>query len=159
MEMILVIFIISMLSTIVIAGLGSAREKARDDERVADLAQLQLALEQYYNACGRQYPQPGASDAINSAANDGCPGGSGITLASFIDVPNDPTNTGDYTYTYFVPDDPAYDYILRASFETKHGALGSDVNDEEWSGYTSPPDPDCDDSTETTKPFSYCLKP
>lgn len=85
LEMVTVIFIIGVLSTIVVAGLQSSRQKARDDERVTDLATLQLALEMYYNACGRQYPAPTAG-ALDLNANNGCSGS-----VEFGNLRQDPT--------------------------------------------------------------------
>jgi len=161
MEMILVIFIIGVLSTIVIAGLGSAREGARDDERVADLAQLQLALEQFYNACGRQYPQPTGS-YLDGTENAGgaCP--TGVTLASFIDIPKDPSGTtNEYEYYVPVPGNAAYDYVLMAKMETSRRALQEDVDESDisttvWTGTV----PACDDDNGgSAPPFIYCIMP
>ena len=47
-ELLVVISIIALLSTIAIVSLGSARAKARDTARIADMKQLATALEQYY---------------------------------------------------------------------------------------------------------------
>lgn len=47
-ELLVVIAIISLLSSIVLASLSSARAQARDARRVADLNQLRTALELYY---------------------------------------------------------------------------------------------------------------
>ena len=54
-ELLVVISIVSLLSSVVLASLNSARSKSRDARRVADLKQLQLALELYYDA-NRNYP-------------------------------------------------------------------------------------------------------
>lgn len=56
-ELLVVISIISLLSSIVIASLNSAREKARDTKRLSDMRQIQTALELYRNTYGR-YPDP-----------------------------------------------------------------------------------------------------
>jgi len=47
-ELLVVISIIGLLSTIAIVSLGSARQKARDTKRIADMKQVSTALEQYY---------------------------------------------------------------------------------------------------------------
>jgi prepilin-type N-terminal cleavage/methylation domain-containing protein len=47
-ELLVVISIIGLLSTIAIVSLGSARAKSRDTKRVADMKQMFTALEQYY---------------------------------------------------------------------------------------------------------------
>ncbi len=49
-ELLVVIAIIGILSSVVLASLNSARTKARDARRVADLKQVQVALELYYDA-------------------------------------------------------------------------------------------------------------
>ncbi|MFA6255503.1 MAG: type II secretion system protein [Patescibacteria group bacterium] len=48
-ELLVVIAIIGLLSTLAVVALNSAREKARDAKRVADVKQVQTALELYYN--------------------------------------------------------------------------------------------------------------
>lgn len=48
-ELLVVIAIIGLLSTLAVVALNSAREKARDAKRVADVKQVQTALELYFN--------------------------------------------------------------------------------------------------------------
>lgn len=48
-ELLVVITIIGLLSTLAVVALNSARQKARDSKRVADMKQLQTALELYFN--------------------------------------------------------------------------------------------------------------
>ncbi len=52
-ELLVVIAIISILSSVVLASLGSARQKGRDGRRVSDVKQIQLALELYYDTNSR----------------------------------------------------------------------------------------------------------
>ncbi len=54
-ELLVVIAIIGVLSSVVLASLNTARIKARDTKRIADMNQLQLALELYHNA-NNAYP-------------------------------------------------------------------------------------------------------
>ena len=54
-ELLVVIAIIGILSSIVLASLNTARQKSRDARRVADLKQLQLAMQLYYDA-NSSYP-------------------------------------------------------------------------------------------------------
>ncbi len=55
-ELLVVIAIIGILSTLAVVALQSARKNARDAKRVADVRQIQTALELYYNDVG-QYPE------------------------------------------------------------------------------------------------------
>lgn len=48
-ELLVVIAIIGILASIVLASLNTARTKARDARRVADVKQIQLALELYFD--------------------------------------------------------------------------------------------------------------
>ncbi len=63
-ELLVVIAIIGLLSTIAIVSLGSARAKARDATRIADVKQITTALEQYYADKGG-YPVGNATTAGN----------------------------------------------------------------------------------------------
>jgi type IV pilus assembly protein PilA len=54
-ELLVVIAIIGILSSVVLASLNSARKKARDSRRAADIRQIRLALEIYFDAI-RDYP-------------------------------------------------------------------------------------------------------
>nr|MCU0680131.1 prepilin-type N-terminal cleavage/methylation domain-containing protein [Planctomycetota bacterium] len=48
-ELLVVIAIIAIIATLSVLALQSAREKARDAKRIADIKQLRTALELYYN--------------------------------------------------------------------------------------------------------------
>jgi len=54
-ELLMVIAIIGILSAVVIVNVSQARLAARDSQRIADLASIQLALEKYKSANGH-YP-------------------------------------------------------------------------------------------------------
>lgn len=55
-ELLVVIAIIGILSSVVVASLNSARQKARDARRVDDIKQVQLALDLYFDANAGKYP-------------------------------------------------------------------------------------------------------
>lgn len=73
-ELLVVIVIIGLLATMALIALNSARAKGRDAKRVADIKQMQTALELYYND---QHNYPSGTDLVigegtscNSAACD-----------------------------------------------------------------------------------------
>lgn len=51
-ELLVVIAIIGVLSSVVLASLNTARERARDATRLQDLREIRTALELYYAKCG-----------------------------------------------------------------------------------------------------------
>lgn len=65
-ELLVVIAIIGILSSVVLASLNSARMKGRDARRIADIKQMQLALELWYDSEGNEYP-----DGLADLATDG----------------------------------------------------------------------------------------
>jgi prepilin-type N-terminal cleavage/methylation domain-containing protein len=48
-ELLVVIAIIGLLATIIMASLGSARQKGRDGQRIANIKTIQTALDLFYN--------------------------------------------------------------------------------------------------------------
>jgi prepilin-type N-terminal cleavage/methylation domain-containing protein len=56
-ELLVVIAIIGLLSTIIAAPIQSARKKARDAKKIAELKSTELALEQYAESNSAQYPR------------------------------------------------------------------------------------------------------
>jgi len=84
-ELLVVIAIIGILSSVVLASLGTAREKARDARRVSEIKQIQLALELYYDSTG-SYPA-GVGNGQLSALN--------VLVPTYLPVlPKDPQNNG-----------------------------------------------------------------
>jgi prepilin-type N-terminal cleavage/methylation domain-containing protein len=60
-ELLVVVSIIGLLATIVMVSLNSARVKARDVKRKADLGAIQIALELYYDKYGSYRVSGGGS--------------------------------------------------------------------------------------------------
>ncbi len=142
-ELLVVISIISLLSSIVLTSVNSARAKARDARRIADFKQIQLALELFYDQAGRYPSANGAATwdeqwaSFSACLETGvC---NGFTVANFISpiskVPNDPLNASgvfDDGRVYYYAWPPACGtgeaYRLAVVFETNHSALQSDVD-------------------------------
>lgn len=127
-ELLVVIAIIGMLSSVVLASLGTARSKSRDARRVSDIKQAQLALELYNDSTGG-YPVQGTLGALPS----------GLAPSYISVIPADPQNTGNYLYRYISTDGAATPaacssgtcagYIIRADLETSgHTALTNDLD-------------------------------
>lgn len=67
-ELLVVIAIIGILSSIVLVSLSSAREKARDAKRQAELNQLRSALELYYDSQTTASYPPATSECLSNAS-------------------------------------------------------------------------------------------
>src|SRR3989344_4283087 len=69
-ELLVVIAIIGIIASMVLIGVNSTRRLGRDARRIADLRQMQNALEIYYNGCG-EYPGGGtyAGSNVNCQGN------------------------------------------------------------------------------------------
>ena len=116
-ELLVVIAIIGILSSVVLASLNSARKKARDARRLADIKQIQTALDLYFDANNSVYPAGGYS-ALSSLVSGG-----------FIPVlPSDPLAGEVYLYC---ADDAtsATTYNLAATLEESgNPALNADAD-------------------------------
>ncbi len=81
-EMLVVIAIIGLLSSTILVGLGTARSRARDARRIADIREIQNGLEAYHSENG-MYP---TQDIFYNASTPAIPG-----------MPQDPQG-GQYQY-------------------------------------------------------------
>jgi len=89
-ELLVVVSIIGILTTLVMANLNSARERARDAQRKSDLHNIQTALRLYYND-NSQFP---SSLTFNAQWEED-------EIEYMALVPNDPlAPTRDYHFTY-----------------------------------------------------------
>ncbi len=114
-ELLVVIAIIGVLSSVVLASLNTARKKGRDARRIADIKQLQLALELYYDSYGF-YPV-----AMTSAVL--------VTPGYIASIPTDPANAVAYAYSPIattIAPTVCVGYHLGASLEETNTALSSD---------------------------------
>ncbi len=68
-ELLVVIAIIGLLSTLAVVSLSSARRKSRDSKRIADIKQIQMALEMYYDD-KNGYPVVASAVVLGSNGNE-----------------------------------------------------------------------------------------
>ncbi|MFA6410930.1 MAG: type II secretion system protein [Candidatus Buchananbacteria bacterium] len=80
-ELLVVIAIIGLLSTLAVVSLNSARQKARDAKRVADIRQVQTALELYFND-KNSYPNDVGADLTLGSSLATCLGADGFNLVA-----------------------------------------------------------------------------
>jgi prepilin-type N-terminal cleavage/methylation domain-containing protein len=156
-EILIVVAIIAILSSVVLIGLGPTQKSGRDARRLSDLHEVQTGLELYYGKCGF-YP--------STTLNGGCPltcnsavgykdmstalTGSGIGVSS---VPQDPVS--GHTY-YYGTDQNCSKYLLMAKLENKDNSVFVNYtapSSTDFRGDFSTADIDC--STSTTP--NYCL--
>ena len=113
-ELLVVIAIIGILSSVVLASLNTAREKARDARRISDIKNLQLALE------------------LHADDNDG---NYAATLADLTPtyisvVPKDPLDDSDY----FFGSDGTTEYHLGATLENDSNMPDNDADCDSTTG-------------------------
>lgn len=90
-ELLVVLSIISLLSSVIIASITSARERARDAQRVSEINSLIRTIDLYFQD---QQEVPGMSDT----------GGTSVSANCSSDLRNDLTSEGYYSV---MPTDPA----------------------------------------------------
>ncbi len=121
-ELLVVIAIIGLLSTLSVVALSSAREKARNARRVADIKQVQTALELYYND-NNSYPTSVDFSGSGTIAN------AGITYMTAVPVNPTPWSEGGCTnsnYIYETADVNTYSIYYCISDNT--GGITAGVN-------------------------------
>ena len=97
-ELLVVIAIIGILSSVVLASLGTARVKARDATRISDMKNVQLALELYYDST-QSYP-PNTTGTANAYTFAGPQLVAALVPTYIPKLPVDPTQTGAVAYHY-----------------------------------------------------------
>ena len=147
-EILVVVSIIGLLSSVFLVGLGGFRSRGRDARRLADLRQVQNALEIYYTKCQR-YPggvncaacDPATWSALQSAITQ-----SGLGVSQLANDPQNPQNSSR-TYGYAVGSD-GQNYVLGATLENSGDpSLNDDSDLSSFAGYTA------------TANFTSCVDP
>ena len=134
-EMLVVVSLIGVLTTLVAANLNSARERARDTQRKSDLRNIETGLRLYYQDY-QAFPGNGSGGEIS-----GC-GADGISVCSWGGNWSD-SNT---TYMNKMPKDPLPDqsYKYTASSDNESYTLDSCLENKS------------DDKGQTTSNLSWC---
>jgi prepilin-type N-terminal cleavage/methylation domain-containing protein len=120
-ELLVVIAIIGLLATLSVVALNNARLKSRDAKRVADVKQMQTALELYYNDMNLYPPD----DMMRPTSTLGIYSTSTVGTSTYMAViptpPTPPVGPDAYTYTQ---DDSGASYSLQYELE---GTVGNIV--------------------------------
>lgn len=146
-EMLIVVAIIGILSAVILVGLGPTQRTGRDARRLADLKQVQTALELYFQKEG-VYPSSGNwNDLANTLKNAGI----GVT-----DLPRDPTKSQEYLYSVNAA---GSSYVLGAKLEDKNNPAWKSSVAPDQTNY--PGTGNCYDGSGATEPSIgtsyYCL--
>lgn len=113
-EVLIVVGIIGILSSVILVGLNSSRSRARDTRRVTDLRQTQQALELFYTKTGC-YPNAGSWDALETDL-----------VSEDIGVRQIARDPGELSYEYGASGSCPQDYILKAELENENASIQAD---------------------------------
>ncbi len=139
-ELLVVIAIIGILATLAVVSLQNARKNARDAKRIADVKQMQTALELYYNDTG-VYPLTGEIDSTIATGG----------LTYMATVPTAPTpadgdcEEGDNTYTYTSANGSTY--AIGFCIGSNISGLSAGLKIASPVGVASPPPDACNNET------------
>lgn len=117
-ELLVVIAIIGLLASIVLIALSGARVKARDAKRVADLSQIQTALELYYSDTNTGYPPV---DCESTSGRYSACWTTFLPAQYIATMPVDPLNVAS-SYGYYYADG------VKPSSSCAYSGTGSDNN-------------------------------
>ena len=156
-ELLVVIAIIGILSSIVLASLNTARKKGRDARRIADMKQMQLALELYYDA-NQTYIVTAAGGITGAGFATGL---NALVTNNFISViPTDPSNSGSQVYTYASANtdgtgctaSPCASYVIKSVLENGASAVPTGAISGTWGGLAAA-------SCDHVASGNYCVRP
>ena len=118
-ELLVVIAIIGILASVVLVNLNTARQRARNAQRIATVNQVKLALQLFYDDRDT-YP---ATAAIFTANPAGLLPGAGTTY-----LPQTPANVGGVVPSFYYNQVSATDYCFGVVLETGGTVPGDDTN-------------------------------
>jgi len=165
-ELLVVIAIIGILSSVVLASLGTAREKARDATRISDVKNVQLALELYYDSL-QAYP-PNTVGTANAYGMGGTALVAALVPTYIPRMPEDPSSArvAADRYHYVGLDAAGADcsvvagcasYAMGAYLErADNGVLDTDVDNVDYAGFYSMGLAGCGDSNDGVANTERC---
>ena len=118
-EILIVIAMIAILTTIIIAYLSAAKTRGRDAKRIADIKQMEQLLEVYFSSC---YAYPNSLSQLTTDC-------SGNTI--IVAVPKDPKGT---QYSYYVTNNSPVHYHVCATLELSASGTGKSGQSNTTSG-------------------------
>jgi prepilin-type N-terminal cleavage/methylation domain-containing protein len=106
-ELLVVIAVIGLLASIVLVSMGSARQKARDARRQADIRQIGTAMEFYYSDNSEKYlSTTGGANAVTA-------------IGSYLPVvPKDPLDISPQQYTWVANSSALQSYCVYVKLES-----------------------------------------
>ena len=135
-ELLVVVAIIGVLSSVVLSNLNAARAKGRDAKRMADLRQMRNALELSFNDLGVYPAMFSGPGSTYCAAITSSPGG-WLSTAYISTLPTDPSWNGSvsspnlpYTYEYCQKYSSGYNratFSLLAKLEQGNGNIDDTI--------------------------------
>lgn len=129
-ELLLVIAIIGILTTIIIVGLAESRKKGHDSQRMSDLNTVASALANFYSE-NHFYPSPTSAPAVTNYSELI----SVLRLDYLSSAPHDPIDDAATGYVYYY-EGTATSYMLGACLETNSGATADPMGLTTCSGET-----------------------
>ncbi len=135
-ELLVVIAIIGILSTLSVIALNNARQKSRDARRVADMKQVQTALELYYND---ENGYPGTVTFNGTSAIVG-PTNSTTYMAVVPQNPQpwDDGSCGNSNYVYNASSTGASSYYIDYCLGSDTGGIGAGDHNATPAGIADP---------------------
>ena len=139
-ELLVVIAIIGVLATLILLQLGTARAKARDAKRIADISQIRTAIELYFDDNAGGYPRltlcPFNASEVCNASNATT---SGNNLRPYFSaqtgLPRDPLTSANYGYAWNNNDNRPTQFHIWTELERSNAPAfnaDADINSTTW---------------------------